>query len=528
MWSKLINQRRKFFALLLIGLLLSVSACFEWAEPGESYRNQAGSQTAVTKTVTVTVTPSVPDVTSIQSASVKPGIVGIWTFDNNASDSSGSGNNGNIIGGATLTDSMSGFGKALKSGINSHGAMIPDSFGLDISTNLTMEAWVKLDSLPDRSPVVSKVSNKANADNQQNSYQLQVGADGHVGMSVWKTQKITTFLRGDTLLNLGQWYHLAGSYEYKGDGTSVMKVFVDDRLDGELNDAVGPIFVGTGELVIGRLNGIVDEVHVWNTSWADYSLTVNPLVEISQPGSSHTITAIITPTAPGVKVHFDVLPDGTNCGQTAIASTNNKGIAAWTYSDKGFHEGMDNIQVWVDRDGSGIFEESNDASVMVNRIWLKEFAFGSGNIMDGNKIIWTFGGSFGMLGRNMFGEFELVDHVKHMIYRTKFLNPSNNSMPSTSQWLPGNFLPDDAKIASFSGIFTNNKDSSTIDLSIWVMDAGDTVASQDRISIKTGTGNSPGTIWIGTPNPNWTSLNSAPFSIAVPISNGVIKVYKTN
>ncbi len=120
----------------------------------------------------------------------------------------------------------------------------PDSPSLDISTNLTLEAWVKLDSLPDRSPLVSKTDRE----NTQKSYQLQIGADGHVGMSVWKTQEVTTFLRGDTLLNLGQWYHLAGSYKYVGDGTSVMKVFVDDRLDGILMNAVGPIFVGTADL----------------------------------------------------------------------------------------------------------------------------------------------------------------------------------------------------------------------------------------------------------------------------------------
>ena len=528
MWSRSI-WHNIISAILLISVLLSASACFRVVVPGSYSGNRSEASSIPTATVTVTVTP--PDV-NLKSpllavtpyASTKQGIVGIWNFDNNVLDSSGSGNNGTIIGGATLTDSTPGFGKALHSGINSYGMRAPDSPSLDISTTLLLETWSRFDSLPDRSPLVSKTDRE----NTQKSYQLQIGADGHVGLSVWKTQEVTTFLRGDTLLNPGQWYHLAGSYEYLGDGTSVMKVFVDDKLDGKLSDAVGPIFVGTADLTIGKLAGAVDEAHVWNTPYAAYALTATPIVDINQPGTNQTITANITPAVPGVKVHFETLPGSVNYGQSAIISTNNKGVAVWNYTDKNIHEGIDNIRVWIDRDWSGSFEELVDTSVIVKRVWLDNFVTASGNFMDGNRITWTFSGSIGMLGRDMLGEFEIVDHIHQTIYHSTSFNPSNNFMPSNSQWLPGGSLPDNAKIASFGGTYTNNLNASIIDISIWVVDAGEPGANLDRISMRTGTGNFPGVIWLGIPNPNWTSLNSAPFSIAVPISNGDIKVYKTN
>ncbi len=280
-------------------------------------------------------------------------------------------------------------------------------------------------------------------------------------------------------------------------------------------------------MTIGKLAGTVDETHVWNTSYAAYTLTASPMADINQPGTSHSVTANVTPAAPGVKVHFEILPDGVNYGQGAIISTNNKGIATWTYTDKSLREGTDNIRVWIDRDGNGSFEASNDSSIVVKGVWLNNFVTGSGNIMDGNRMAWTFGGSVGMLGREMQGEFEVIDHVRKVIYRSYSLNPSNTFFPPNSMGFPTDSLPADAKIVTFSGTFTNNLDDSKIDLSIWVVDAGEPGANIDRISVRTGTGAVPGNIWIGTPNPNWTSLQSAPFSLAVPISNGEIKVYKT-
>jgi hypothetical protein len=529
MRSRLSNMRQIFRAVLVFGWLLSASACFEIVDSGFPSGNQSRTFPVPSAAVTVTVTPTVTAFIPTSNAPlppvpVKPGIVGLWNFDNNQADNSGFDNNGNIIAGATLTDGALGFGKALSSGINSYGFKAPDSDSLDISTNLTLEAWIKLDGVPDRSPLVSKTERT----NTQKSYQLQIGADGHLGMSVWRTQEVTSFLRGETLLNMGQWYHVMGTYEYKGDGNSVMKVFVDDRLDGTLTDAVGPIFVGTSEFAIGKLAGSIDEVHVWNTSWPNYTLTVAPVSDINRPGSQCTITANITPAAPGVKVRFEVLPEGANSGQTAIISTDSKGAATWTYTDKSLHTGVDNIRVWIDQDVNGKYEPTMDAAIAVKRAWLDNFMNAGGNIMDGNRLTWTFAGSVGILGREMQGEFELIDHTRKVIYHSSLLNASNMFFPTAAQGFPIESFPAGSKVVFFAGTFTNDLDDKKVDLSIWVVDGGEPGATRDQISVRTGLGNVPGNIWIGTPNPNWTALQPVNYSLAVPISNGNIKVYVSN
>ncbi len=293
--SQLLSKWHIFLVMISIGLLLSTSACFQIVAPESLYNTPA----PVTRTVTVTPTP--PAVAPTPVAAPKPaastptpasssrGIVGTWNMDNNAFDGTGGGIDGAIVGGATFVDSMPGFGKALKTGVRAYGFLRqPPSLSLDITTNLPLEGWIRMDSLPGRSPLVSKTSPPENP--LASSYVLRVDADGHPSMSVWKDQDTTTFLRGDTLLKTHQWYHLPATYDYVGNGTSIMKIYVDGKLDGMLTNAVGPVFVGTGQLGIGKLDGAIDEVHIWDTSYPDYALAVAPMAGINQPGTSSNLT----------------------------------------------------------------------------------------------------------------------------------------------------------------------------------------------------------------------------------------------
>ena len=530
MRNSLFSLKPILAAILLMALLLSLSACFQVVEPGRLNPDPLESSATAPKTVTVTVTSppavSTPPSTAVSPVvSQKPGIVGIWNFDGNVLDNSGLNNNGRIIGGATLVDGASGFNKALRSGINSHGALISRSPSLDMSKNLALEAWVKLDSLSERSNLVVK----STPPNTQKSYILQITAEGRVALQVWKNDNDNTLLSGETTLKTGQWYHLAGTYEFAGDGSSVMKVFIDDKLDGKLSNAVGPIYIGGADLSIGRLDGAIDEVHVWNTSYASYALKATPLDDINLPGGSCTITANVTPPAPGVKVHFEVLADGNNSGQGAVVNSNSKGLAEWTYSDKALREGKDNIRVWIDRDWSGTFEADKDASVEVRSLWLDNFVTANGNIMDGDSLAWTFGANVGIFDHDVVGEFQLIDHLRQVIYNSNSFNPTNVFFQNKSEVLLDDPLPAGANIVLFGGTFTNNQDSSLTDFAIWMIDAGEPGAKVDRISVKAAKGGLPGTIWIGSLNADWVSPPPlVPYAIPVPISNGNIKAYRTN
>jgi hypothetical protein len=212
-----------------------------------------------------------------------------------------------------------------------------------------------------------------------------------------------------------------------------------------------------------------------------------------------------------------------------IVNTNSNGVATWTYTDKSLHGGPDNIRVWIDKDGSGSFDESNDSCVVLREFWLDNFVTASGNIMDGTRIIWTFGGSVGMLGREIVGDFELVDHVRKITYLSNNFLSSNAFFPLNAPGSPSSSIPASSKTAMFNGVFTNNRDASKINLAIWMVDAGDPGANIDKISVKTGLGEVPGSVWIGTPNPDWTPPPpSYPYALPFPISNGNIQMHKTS
>jgi hypothetical protein len=204
------------------------------------------------------------------------GLVGLWHFDGNTSDSSGvmPPNNGVPSGGPGYTT-----GK-FNQGINLDGiddyVEIPDSSSLDITNNLTIEAWVYLDKLT--APYTCIVTKTAPS---QARYSFVVGGqnsgfNGRVAFFVSKDGSPNYSAQySNTILNLGQWYHIAGTYEFQGDGSSVMKVFVNGALDSTPNPlAVGPIFSGSSPLRIGAritvpicsVDGIIDEVRIYNTA----------------------------------------------------------------------------------------------------------------------------------------------------------------------------------------------------------------------------------------------------------------------
>ncbi len=520
-----------FAAMILCILLLASSGCFQVVEPGSLSGKINETSPVPTKTITVTVTPPIasptpldPGLTPLVSTASK--LVGLWNFDDNSIDNSGSNNNGMIIGGATLKDSAPGFSKGLSSGIKSFGFKVDPSSSLNTSSDLMLEALVKLDSLPDRSDLITKAGPPPFT---EGSYSLYITADGHLSLQIWKNKDATTILLGDTHLEIGRWYHVAGSYQYAGDGTSVMKVFVDDKIDGKLTSAVGPILPGNNNLSMGKLNGIIDEVHVWNSAYADYSVSVSPKADISNPGNMFKIGAALNYNVPEIKVHFEVLPGGNNSGQGTVLNTDNSGTAEWTYSDRGLKQGNDSIRVWIDKNSDGLFDESTDTFVIANRYWMNTFITAIGDVKGKNNQNWTFSGTAGIIDQELVGNLQLIDIPNKVVYKAVRFYPTNSFFQSNYEAFAKDPLPASAKIINFGGIFTNNLDASNIDLSIWMVDTGGADIKGDRISVIRAEGGGPGPILIGTLNKDWNPISTqVPYALPVRIDDGDIKARQGN
>ena len=210
------------------------------------------------------------------------GLVGLWHFDEETGettvvDSSEYGNNGTVYG---ATTGVSGkFGNALLFDGEDDYVEVLDKPSLDITEDLTIEAWVKCDSFTyPHSFFVGKDTVN------ERSYGLWIdggyysGKSGRVGFIVFKSPSTYTIHWGNSTLSAGQWYHIAGIYDYVSNGPSIMQIFVNGVLDSQQNtNAVGPIYAGTANLQIGAreyppdfwrsfVNGLIDEVRIWNVA----------------------------------------------------------------------------------------------------------------------------------------------------------------------------------------------------------------------------------------------------------------------
>ncbi|MBI5360467.1 MAG: DUF2341 domain-containing protein [Planctomycetes bacterium] len=195
------------------------------------------------------------------------GLVGSWHFSesltdasNVATDMSGFGNSGALNNSPTRVAGR--FGNAISFNGTTQYVAVPDHSSLDMTADLTVEAWIKPNALPGAEAVIF---NKGNGTTDAGSrYELMFTSAGKAKFDVF-VGATKTPATGVTTLSLGQWYHIVGvrigSNHY---------VYVNGALDGYASLA-GSLNAETNPLSMGRLpnsvyyfNGVIDEARVYN------------------------------------------------------------------------------------------------------------------------------------------------------------------------------------------------------------------------------------------------------------------------
>jgi hypothetical protein len=220
----------------------------------------ASGNTKTSTTVTVTV-----------NNTASTGLVGAYGFEEatgaSAVDSSPAGNPGTING---PTRSAAGkFGSALTfDGVNDL-VTVPDSNSLDLTTGVTLEAWVRPSTVTGwRTALLKEQTNGlvyaiyANTDANRPS--------GHV----FTTSEFDTL--GAAQLAANTWSHLAVTY----DGVT-LKLYVNGTLASS-KAVAGSLFASTGALRIGGNNiwpewfaGLIDEVRVYQRALTATEVTAD-------------------------------------------------------------------------------------------------------------------------------------------------------------------------------------------------------------------------------------------------------------
>ena len=195
-------------------------------------------------------------------AKVDQHTVAAWTFDegqgNFTEDVSGNGHDGELLAGAEWSKDGK-FGDAIQfDGIDAY-VEIPHAEDLNLEA-FTIEAWVNC--TPGANQAIMQ---KQGASSNDRNYILNIRPEGFLRGSFSSGGTQYNF-DGPTLLQAGEWYHVAATY----DG-EVGRIYVNGELDGETNldftlepnDA--PLLLGkAGGTGGARLNGLMDEVRLSN------------------------------------------------------------------------------------------------------------------------------------------------------------------------------------------------------------------------------------------------------------------------
>ncbi|MGB5062941.1 MAG: LamG-like jellyroll fold domain-containing protein, partial [Candidatus Competibacter sp.] len=204
------------------------------------------------------------------------GLVAAYSFDeasgNTVVDTSGQGNHG-AINGATRTTGK--FGNALSFNGSSNWVTIPDADSLDLTTNMTLEAWIYPKNLADRRPILAKQGTTNGT--PARGFMFSAGdysGSGKVETELFKDESNSSSLTSSTALNTSGWQHVAFVYQYVADGTSKMTLYINGVAKGSSTTAVGPVQKNTQPLDLGRyywdssyaryFNGLIDEVRIYN------------------------------------------------------------------------------------------------------------------------------------------------------------------------------------------------------------------------------------------------------------------------
>jgi len=277
-------------------------------------------------------------------ASPGPGLVGLWHLDEGSGQTAGdaTGVNDGQLGSTAGIDandptwvSPGKFGKALRfDGVDDY-VQVADDDTLDITTAITIEAWVYMVSAPSNMRIVCKPYSTTAWTDPYADYELVVleetGWEEYPGRAVYFGLTLGgswTYLAttGTNMVPLNTWTHLAATYN-----GSAMAIYINGQqkvsnlASGAIASSGQPLFIGSRTPAPNEVfSGIIDEVRIW-----DEARTASQIAQgyaalhvddnwLEWPGAYRTITEALAVANPGdtIIVHagtydgFDANVDG--------------------------------------------------------------------------------------------------------------------------------------------------------------------------------------------------------------------------
>jgi len=206
-------------------------------------------------------------------ADLSDGLIAYYSFSGNANDESGYGHNGNVYG-ATLT---------IDRFVNPNSAYSFDGvddyidFGSGISTlfdswdSFTLAAWIKHSESSTFDSIIAR------HDDRKGTFNYAIGViDNKFVLIADQSYVDSRWLRSNTVLTDGLWYHVVGVYYNKN-----MTVYVNGTEDesdifpaGGIGDLTASLYIGKTGYWSGYpddryFSGVIDEVKIYNRALTD-------------------------------------------------------------------------------------------------------------------------------------------------------------------------------------------------------------------------------------------------------------------
>jgi hypothetical protein len=195
---------------------------------------------------------------------------GYWKLNNGYTDETSNGNDLTASGSPVFSTSVPWTETNSKSldlevASGQYASIVDGSqTGLDITGDITIEAWVNVESLSGTRLIVDKWTGSGD----QRSYQFGYTSSGlRFDVSSDGTTANSDSISKATTLTTGTWFHVAVAWTAS---TSTAEFFVDGSSIGSTADTETSIFNGTAAFGIGsnavsdNWDGLIDEVRIWD------------------------------------------------------------------------------------------------------------------------------------------------------------------------------------------------------------------------------------------------------------------------
>lgn len=199
-----------------------------------------------------------------------------WTLDDGvgaaATDSTSWSNHGTVtgpawtagvIGGGLDFDGVDDYAQRASAALGGPFPATPAATGA-----FTVAAWIRLDRVGARNPIAGKQGNG------ERGFLFMTEDDDRLTLELFKDATANNSVRSNATMIAGRNYHVAATYEFRGDGASAVRLYIDGALDGGMDTAVGPLNVNATAFEVGRywwsssysvyLDGLLDDVRVYS------------------------------------------------------------------------------------------------------------------------------------------------------------------------------------------------------------------------------------------------------------------------